>query len=159
MGVMNMKMKTLAMLAALAAAFATTLACAQGGSIARLKDVKGNVLVSQQAGLASGSEAVRLAEHTRVITTAGSEVIVVYDNGCEVRLKENQRFEVVVDKACAALVAENLLVETPGAAGVGIAALFIPAGGVGIASGVAGVGIDSTLFRGGNPTPTPLSPN
>src|SRR5258706_15657138 len=103
-----MKTKTLVILAALAAAFAATLAPAQGGGVARLKDVKGNVLVSQQAGLAAGSEAWRLAEHTRVITTAGAEVIVVYDNGCEGGRRENQRFEVVVDKACAALVAESL---------------------------------------------------
>jgi len=154
-----MNTKTIAICAALAAALAAPLAFAQGGGVARLKDVKGNVLVSQQAGLASGGEASRLPEHTRVITTAGAEVIVVYDNGCEVRLLENQRFEVVVDKACAELVAESLFGQPPVAAGVGIAALLIPAGGAGIASGVAGVGIDSTLFRGANPTPTPLSPN
>jgi hypothetical protein len=156
-----MKTKTLMTLAALAAAFGATSAPAQGGGVARLKDVKGNVLVSQQAGLAAGSEAWRLTEHTRVITTAGAEVIVVYDNGCEVRLRENQRFEVVVDKACAALVAESLFGQPSLAAGVGVAALLIPAAGVGIASGVAGVAIDSTLFRGGNPAPTPtqLSPN
>jgi hypothetical protein len=76
-----------------------------------------------------------------------------------VRLLENQRFEVVVDKACAELVAESLLGQPPVAAGVGIAALLIPAGGVGIASGVAGVRIDSTLFRGATPAPTLLSPN
>jgi hypothetical protein len=108
-----MKTKTLVILAALAAAFAATLAPAQSAGVARLKDVKGNVLVSQPAGLAAGSEAWRLTEHTRVITTAGAEVIVVYDNGCEVRLRENQRFEVVVDKACAALVAESLFGRRP----------------------------------------------
>jgi hypothetical protein len=155
---MNMKTKTPVILAVLAAAFAATLAPAQGEGVARLKDVKGNVLVSQQAGLVSGGEASRLAEHTRVITTAGAEVIVVYDNGCEVRLRENQRFEVVMDKACAALVAESLFGQAPASAGVGIAALFIPAGGVGIGADVAGV---TTSLLGGQPSPTPtqLSPN
>jgi len=154
-----MNMKTIAISAALAAALAAPLASAQGGGVARLKDVKGNVLVSQQAGLASAGEASRLPEHTRVITTAGAEVILVYDNGCEVRLRENQRFEVVTDKACAALVAESLFGQPPVAAGVGIAALLMPVAGVGIGSAVAGVTIDSTIFRGTSPTPTQLSPN
>jgi hypothetical protein len=144
-----MKMKTLAICAATVAAFGTMSASAQGGGIARLKDVKGNVLVSQQTGLASAGEATRLAEHTRVITTAGAEVIVVYDNGCEVRLKENQRFEVQGDKPCAALVAESLVAPPPAAAGIGVAALLIPLGGVGIGTDIA---------RGNQPTP-PLSPN
>jgi len=151
-----MKMKTLAIVAALAAALATTLACAQGGGIARLKDVKGNVLVSQQTGLAAGSEAVRLAEHTRVITTAGAEVVVVYDNGCEVRLKENQRFEVVVDKPCAALLAESLLVAPPSAAGTAIAGLLFPAAGVGIATNVGGI---TTAILGPAAAQQSLSPN
>ncbi len=106
--------------AALAAALATTVAPAQGTSegVARLKEVKGNVLVSRESGLAAGGEAARLIEHTRVITTANSTVIVQYDNGCEVRLKENQRFEVVVDKPCAALIAQaqSILMEPAGAA-------------------------------------------
>jgi len=72
-----MNTKTIAMSAALAAALAAPLAFAQGDGVARLKDVKGNVLVSQQTGLAAGSEAARLAEHTRVITTAGAEAIVM----------------------------------------------------------------------------------
>ena len=85
--------------------------------IARLKDLKGNVLLSREAGLAAGAESTRVTEHTRVITTANSEVIVVYDNGCEVRLKENQRFEVEDDKPCAALVAmPQSILSTPAGA-------------------------------------------
>ena len=106
--------------ATLAAALVASLACAQGTreGIAQLKDVKGNVLVSRQSGLAAGAETTRLTEHTRVITTAHSEVIVVYDNGCEVRLKENQRFEVEDGKPCAALIAQaqSILVEPAGTA-------------------------------------------
>ena len=85
--------------------------------IARLKDLKGNVLLSRDAGLSAGAEATRVTEHTRVITTANSEVTVVYDNGCEVRLKENQRFEVEDGKPCAALVAmpQSILATPAGA--------------------------------------------
>ncbi|MBC8023668.1 MAG: hypothetical protein H7Y14_11145, partial [Burkholderiales bacterium] len=108
-----------ALCAALAAAFATSLAPAQdpASGIARLKEVKGNVLLSRESGLAAGAESTRLTEHTRVITTANSEVIVVYDNGCEVRLKENQRFEVETGKPCAALMAQaqSILLEPAGA--------------------------------------------
>jgi hypothetical protein len=75
------------------------------GTIARLTDVNGNVLVSREAGLASGNEALRLLPGTRVITTSNSEVVIEYDNGCRVRLKENQRFEVESGKPCALLIA------------------------------------------------------
>jgi hypothetical protein len=87
-------------------------------TVARLKDVNGNVLVSRESGLASGDESLRLAKGTRVITTAHSEVVIAYDNGCEVKLKENQRFEVVTGKPCAALIAqaESILMEPAGAA-------------------------------------------
>ena len=64
------------------------------GTIARLVEMNGSVLVSRESGLASGNESLRLPAGTRVITTAASAVVVEYDNGCRVRLKENQRFEV-----------------------------------------------------------------
>ena len=102
-----------------------------GGAVAHLKQVTGNVLVSRESGLAAGNEALPLTAGTRVITTANSEVIVSFDNGCEVRLKPNQRFEVVVDKPCAALVAqpESILLEPEGATLVtttsGMAALLL----------------------------------
>ena len=59
-----MKKKTLLICAALAAAFAAPLVPAQGNGVARLKDVKGNVLVSQRSGLASGSLSSRPTELT-----------------------------------------------------------------------------------------------
>jgi hypothetical protein len=91
--------------------------------VARLKDVHGNVLVSKEAGLASGDEALRLTRGTRVITTARSDVIVVFDNGCEVRLAENQRLEVDDQKPCAALIAQaqSILAEPAGAAAATVA--------------------------------------
>jgi hypothetical protein len=87
-------------------------------TVAQLKEVHGNVLVSRESGLASGDEGVRLSPGTRVITTAHADAIVAYDNGCEVRLKENQRFEVQEDKPCAALIAQasSILAEPAGAA-------------------------------------------
>ena len=92
---------------------AAALCMAQAGaqqsqSVAALKDLTGNVLVSREAGLATGSEAQRLANGTRVITTAKSGVVVVFDNGCEVRLRENERLDVDSGKPCALLVAQPL---------------------------------------------------
>jgi hypothetical protein len=143
-----------------AAALAALAASAQQPreGIAQLKGVKGNVLVGRQSGLAAGAEATRITGKTRVITTANSEVIVVYDNGCEVRLKENQRFEVEDDKPCAALIAQvqSILVQPAGLslAGAGAAGFWqvVPA--------IGGALIGAEILRS-SPTPpqTPLSPS
>jgi hypothetical protein len=95
--------------------------------VAELKDVVGNVLVSRESGLAAGSEALRLVEGTRVITTAKGTVTVKYDNGCEVKLEENQRFEVESGKPCTALVAQaqSILLEPEGMALAGGAGGFV----------------------------------
>jgi hypothetical protein len=84
-------------------------------ALAHLKDVRGNVLVSGDTGLASGNEAAVLNKGARVITTANSDVTVAYENGCEVKLKPNQRFE-VKDRSCKELVAsiESIMVEPAG---------------------------------------------
>ena len=97
--------------------------------VAQLKDLHGNVLVSRESGLGAGRETLRLGEGTRVITTNKSDVIVVYDNGCEVKLKENERFEVETGKPCAALAAlpQSILATPAGAtvaASAGSAAVF-----------------------------------
>jgi hypothetical protein len=76
--------------------------------VARLKSVSGNVLVSREAGLAAGAEAQRLADGTRVITTANSEAVIEFDDGCEVRLKENERYEVDSGRPCALRLAGGL---------------------------------------------------
>ncbi len=87
-------------------------------AVAQLKEVQGNVLVSREAGLGAGREALRLTEGTRVITTNKSGAIVIYDDGCEVKLKENERFEVVTGKPCATLAAlpQSILATPAGAA-------------------------------------------
>ena len=106
------------------------------GTIARLRDLHGNVLVSNQSGLASGDEALRLMPGTRIITTANADVIVEYDNGCRVTLKENQRFEVEEGKPCAILAAQPYGIIVAAAA----APLLVPGLIVG-AFGAAALGV------------------
>ena len=119
------------------------------GTVARLTDVTGNVLVSRESGLASGTEALRLLPGMRVLTTANSEVVVEYDDGCRVHLKDNQRFEVERGKPCAVLMASPATIIAAPAAVAGLAPLLIP-GILGAAS--VGSLIDS---RGGQS----VSPN
>lgn len=97
---------------------AQTPAQPNDGTIARLRSVNGNVLVSNESGLATGDEALRLLSGTRVITTANSQVVVEYDDGCRVTLKENERFEVEKGKPCALLLAQpyGIVVAAAGAA-------------------------------------------
>ena len=131
-------------LAILVAAFAAAMPAVgdEPATIARLKDLHGNVLVSKVSGLAAGHDGTRLAEGVRVITANSSEVVVQYDDGCEVRLKPNQRFQVDRGKACALLVAqpESILATPEGAAvttvagTAGVTAILLPSlGAVGIA--------------------------
>jgi len=103
-------------------------------TVAALKSVVGNVLVSKETGLASGADDARLARGTRVITTTNSEAIVKYDDGCEVHLKPNQRYVVDTDKPCEALIAqvESILAEPMAAApagGAGLLGYAVPAAG------------------------------
>ena len=118
-------------------------------TVARLKQVTGNVLVSREAGLATGTEAQQLVNGSRIITTSNSTAIVVFDNGCEVRLKENERFEVDSQKPCALMIAQALAPAQPVAAlGAPLIGLLFPAG--------AAVGLASD---GSDTTPIPVSPN
>lgn len=148
------KTALLTLCASFVAMLAATEVLAQGqrSGIARLKDVKGNVLLSRDSGLAAGGEATRLSEHTRVITTAGAEVIVVYDSGCEVRLKENQRFEVETNKPCEALVAQSILGQPPAPALAAGSGGFWP-----IVPALGGAAIGIYLLR--DSRSTPLSPS
>jgi len=114
---------TCALASALLAAPALYAQQARDGTIARLVEMNGNVLVSREAGLTSGNESLRLVPGTRVITTAQSGVVVEYDNGCRVRLKENQRFEVEKDKPCAMLLAQDIIAQQTDR----IAAYIVPA--------------------------------
>ena len=133
---------------AIAAALCMGDAAAQQ-AVAKLKQVTGNVLVSREAGLATGAEAQPLVNGTRIITTANSTAIVVFDDGCEVRLKENERFEVDSQKPCALMIAQALgPVQPVAAVGAPLLGLLIPAG--------AGIGLASDNR---DTNPTPVSPN
>ena len=116
-------------------------------TVAHLKSVNGNVLVSRESGLATGAQAERLANGTRIITTANSEAVIEFDNGCEVRLKENERFDVDSTRACALLVGQPL--GLAGAAGSSFAGFVLP------------IGFGAVVLYGENESPpaTPVSPN
>ena len=122
------------------------------GTIARLVDMQGNVLVSRESGLASGNDQLRLMPGTRVITTAHSQVVVEYDDGCRVTLKENQRFEVERGKPCALLLVQDILV-TPAP----LANSVIPAVLVGAA--LLPYGGNAAGPIGGQGGEIPISPN
>lgn len=109
------------------------------GTIASLREVKGNVLVSDESGLATGNEALRLAPGTRVITTTASQAVVEFDFGCRVTLKENERFEVEKGKPCALLLAQPYGIAVA-AASAAVAPAIV--GGV-IGASVLGVLIDA----------------
>ena len=132
-----------ALVASLLASFGAT---AEGPTVARLKSVNGNVLVSQEAGLSTGNAAQQLTNGTRIITTANSEAVVVFENGCEIRMKENERLEVESGKPCALILAQPLGVAPVAATGLVIPAVILPIG-------AAGVLIGDSRNR------TPVSPN
>lgn len=92
--------------AAIISATIAPIANAGDGTVARLVEVKGNVLVSRDFVMASADEALRLLPDSRVLTTGNAAAVVQYDNGCRVRLTPNQRFHVDVAAPCAMLAAE-----------------------------------------------------
>jgi len=102
-------------------------------AIAKLKDVRGNVLVSKPSGLAGGADGTPLFEGTRIVTTGHSGAIVAYGDGCEVPLGENQRYQVDSGKPCSVLVSQvQSLLPMPSpvvpVAGIaGVAGLAVPA--------------------------------
>ncbi len=126
-------MRIPAALAAVSIVAAQTFAQEPARGVARLKEVEGNVLVSRESGLGAGREGLRLDAGTRVITTNKSRATVAYDNGCEVTLKENERFEVATGRPCAVLAALPQSI------------LATPAGGAVAATSVAGAGFLATL--------------
>jgi len=138
-----------ALVSGLLAATSAIAQSEQSGTVARLKDVIGNVLVTQQAGLAAGTEAQRLTKGTRIITTANSEVVVVFDNDCEVRMRENQRLD-IEDKPCAAMI--------PVSFGGTVLAAGAGAGLAGFITPIVMVGGAVVLLEAGHGR-TPVSPN
>ena len=86
---------------------------------AELRDVTGNVLVSTKDGMIAGIEKQIVANKTRVTTTSRASVTIVFDCGCDVKLKENERIDIENPSTCAALLASVTAV--PGATALGAA--------------------------------------
>jgi hypothetical protein len=86
-------------------------------TIAELKDLKGNVLVSDKAGVSTAVPGQRVINKSRVTTASQAEVIVAFDCGCDVRLKENERLDIDVPRACSGLLAAVQAVPTAVALG------------------------------------------
>ncbi len=152
-----MKIHPASLLAAFMACIAGPLFAQSEPGIAKLSDVHGNVLVSRDTGLAAGSNATRVMDGMRVITTSHSGVVIEYDSGCRVELKENQRTLVQRDKPCDALLA---LVESLGEPSIAVAAapgLITP--GTVVQAGLVGVAIWRWHEGGPPPPPPPVSPN
>ena len=132
----------------------------QGGApVAILKDRVGNVLVSRGDALVLAAKEQRLTVGTRVLTTAQAKVTISYDNGCDVRLNENERFTVAVGP-CTELIGQvESLGPAAGAIGGGTTGTIVgggaAAGGAGmIAAGIiAGVSVYELTRK------RPVSPN
>jgi len=126
--------------AASAALFVTgsALAQQQGNTVAKLKDAEGNVLVSQGDAMVAGGNDQRLAVGTRVVTTWGAKVTISYDIGCDVRLKENERFTVTMGPCAVLLGQVESLGPAAGAIGGGTAGTGGTATATGVTAGGAG---------------------
>lgn len=110
--------------------------------------------------MVAGANDRRLAVGTRVVTTTGAKVTINYDVGCDIRLKENERFTVVVGPCAALLASVESLGPAAGAIGGGTAGTTAAAGAATgnvaaiISTGViAGVGIYELTRK------HPVSPN
>ena len=140
---------------AVAAALVAMPAAAQQkeNTVAKLIEMKGDVMVTVGDGMAAGKVDQRVIEGTRVTTMAGAQVIVRYDVGCDVKLKENERFTVRKVGECAALQKEVVAL---GAAGGAIGAAASTTGGTaavaattGTTAAVAGTTVAAAGAAGG----------
>jgi hypothetical protein len=124
-----MKIRVISGVFGLAAVLASGAALAEeAGTVAQLNNLEGSVLVSQGDGLVPGWSGERLPVGTRIMTMARSGVVVHFDTGCDVKLKENEGFT-VRSGTCAALLKEvAALGPASGAIGGGAAGAVFAAG-------------------------------
>ena len=116
-----------------------------GSTVAKLTSAEGNVLVSQGDAMVTGANDQRLAVGQRVTTTTGATVTISYDVGCDIRLKENERFTVAVGP-CAVLAGQvESLGPAAGAIGGGTAGTA-PSAGAGGAGGAFGLTGNATAL-------------
>lgn len=139
-----MRIRAVVTILGIAAALAAGAAAAQqAATIARLSGLEGGVMVSQADSMVAAGNDQRVAAGTRVVTLAGGKVMIKYDTGCEVELKQNQRFT-VRNGECAVLLTEVVsLGPAPTVAAAGVSTGMV----LGIV-GVAGLGYGAyELFR------------
>jgi hypothetical protein len=110
-------------------------------TVAELRELSGNVLVSDGAGVGTAAGGQRVANKARVTTASKAGVIVAFDCGCDVKLEENQRFDIDVPRACAGLLASVQPVPTAVALGAtATPVLAAPSTSALLAVGAVGVG-------------------
>ena len=111
---------------------AASFAVAQTGStVVELKDVPGQVVVSEGDVSSSATDGLRVAKNTTITTTARAGVTVVFDDGCRVTLQESQRLVVDSGRPCAALIA-SVTSAVPAALGAAAGTGGTAAGGLSI---------------------------
>ncbi|HPH69155.1 MAG TPA: hypothetical protein PLF40_25555 [Kofleriaceae bacterium] len=128
-------------------------AYAKRETIAQLRDVVGNVLVSDKAGMGSAVDKQRVANNVRITTTSQAGVVVAFDCGCNVPLKANERLDVVAGQACPALLAGVSPVATNVA--LGSAAAGGASGGLSTPLVVGAVGVGGYLIYRNNRNVSP----
>jgi hypothetical protein len=102
-----MTVRTIAVLLGLAWSLGAGAAAAQQRTtVARLTNLEGSVLVSQGDAMVAATDNLRVPAGARVQTPRGARVVVSYDNGCSVTIKENERFTVGAGECCGAVAEE-----------------------------------------------------
>jgi hypothetical protein len=110
-------------------------------TVAELRELTGNVLVSDAAGVGTAAAGQRVANKVRVTTASKAGVVVAFDCGCSVTLAENQRFDIDIPRACSGLLAAVQPVPTAVALGATAApALAAPSTATLLTVGAVGVG-------------------
>lgn len=125
------------------------------GTVATVQDVSGAVTITAGDTVKPAVEGSRVTDGAVVITAGDGSSVVVFDNGCNVRIEPNESLTVDTSLSCAALVAVPL--QSPafatGAQGGNRAALGV----VGGAALIAAI-IDDSGSTAPVSTTAPVSP-
>ena len=144
--------KIVALLLAVSATFSVLAQGTQPSTrlVGKLGTVRGLVTISSGDQLANGVSGMPLYVDSRIITTSGSEVALVYDNGCTLILAANESITVKDKVDCASLLAT---VSSVGATrGLGTASAASPA----LAS-TSGAPATAAVLNGQEPGPVILN--
>lgn len=76
-----------------------------GKAVGKFQDVQGLVTVSSGDQLANAADGAPVLEGSRIITTNGGGVTIVFERGCRVTLRANQSLTVHDGDDCAAIIA------------------------------------------------------